>query len=137
MFPAVSIGWLGSVTKLPGRTPASSGMNKPPAAASKIVTLTTSPMPKVISGGGRLSPKVTAMPPGPYSPTASTTSGLNLMMLYWGPDCVEPELISPLEGADSDRIVHPLTARSNAHKRDFAPRPSILTFVPDLTHAFR
>src|SRR4029077_6075304 len=88
-------------------------------------------------GGGRLSPKVTAMPPGPYSPTASTTSGVNLMMLYWGPDCVEPELISPLEGPESDRIVHPLTARSNAHKRDFAPRPSILTFEPALTHAFR
>ena len=30
-------------------------------------------MPKVISGGGRLSPKAAAIPPGPHSPTASTT----------------------------------------------------------------
>ncbi|MGX1108841.1 hypothetical protein [Bradyrhizobium elkanii] len=35
-------------------------MNRPPAAASKIVTLTTSPMPKRISFGG-----------GPWMPPAS------------------------------------------------------------------
>jgi len=43
---------LGSL-ELPGRTPASAGMNRPPAAASKMVTLTTSPIPNLISGGGR------------------------------------------------------------------------------------
>ena len=35
----------GSVMKLPGRTPSSMGINRPPAAASKMVTLTTSPIP--------------------------------------------------------------------------------------------
>ena len=34
------------VIKLPGRTPASAGMNSPPELASKIVTVTMSPMPK-------------------------------------------------------------------------------------------
>ena len=33
-------------------------MNKPPAAASKMLTLMTSPMPNLISGGGRWSPKI-------------------------------------------------------------------------------
>src|SRR5262249_42539727 len=36
---------------IPGRTPASAGMNSPPEAASKIVTLTMSPSPKRISVG--------------------------------------------------------------------------------------
>src|SRR5262249_36187788 len=45
--------WFGSVTKLPGRAPASLGTNSPPGG-SKIVTLTMSPMPSVIlHGGGR------------------------------------------------------------------------------------
>src|SRR6266540_3450841 len=43
------------VTKLPGRTPASPGINNPPEVASKIVTLTMSPMPKRISLGRRRS----------------------------------------------------------------------------------
>jgi len=49
MFPLVSTFWLGSVMKLPGLTPASIGIYKPPAAASKIETATLSPMPNVIS----------------------------------------------------------------------------------------
>jgi len=53
MLPLVSTIWSGSVTKLPGRAPASLGMKSPPASASKIVTLTTSPMPSVTRGGVR------------------------------------------------------------------------------------
>ena len=40
MFPLRSTAWLGMVMKLPGRTPASAGMNSPPELASKTVTLT-------------------------------------------------------------------------------------------------
>ena len=57
MFPLVSTFWLGSVMKLPGLTPDSIGIYKPPAAASKIETLTLSPMPNEISHGGRRSGK--------------------------------------------------------------------------------
>ena len=53
MLPSESTIWSGSVTKLPGRAPASLGRKSPPASASKIVTLTTSPMPRVILLGGR------------------------------------------------------------------------------------
>ena len=35
MLPLVSIGWFGNVTKLPGRTPASIGIKRPPAADLK------------------------------------------------------------------------------------------------------
>src|SRR3984893_8140664 len=48
MLPSESTIWSGSVTKLPGRAPASLGRKSPPASASKIVTLTISPMPRVI-----------------------------------------------------------------------------------------
>ena len=67
MNPLVSIGWFGSVTKFPGRTLASAGMNRPPAAASKMLTLMTSPIPNVISGGGRWSPKIPVSDLGPNS----------------------------------------------------------------------
>src|SRR5262249_29370583 len=53
MLPLVSTTWFGSVTKLPGRAPGSLGMKSPRGSASKIVTLTTSPIPSVIRGGGR------------------------------------------------------------------------------------
>src|ERR1700731_2201618 len=53
MLPLESTVCSGSVTKLPGRAPASLGRKSPPASASKIVTLTTSPMPRVILLGGR------------------------------------------------------------------------------------
>jgi hypothetical protein len=53
MLPLVSTTWFGSVTKLPGRAFGSLGMKSPPGSASKIVMLTTSPMPSVICGGGR------------------------------------------------------------------------------------
>src|ERR1700737_2347328 len=53
MLPLESTICSGSVTKLPGRAPASLGRKSPPASASKIVTLTTSPMPRVILLGGR------------------------------------------------------------------------------------
>jgi hypothetical protein len=54
MLPLLSTFWFGSVMKLPGRTPASIGMKRPPAEASKMVTLTTSPTPNRISlGPGR------------------------------------------------------------------------------------
>jgi hypothetical protein len=39
-------------TKLPDREPASAGINNPPAADSKIVTLTMSPMPRRNPFGG-------------------------------------------------------------------------------------
>jgi hypothetical protein len=52
MFPSESTIWFGSVTKLPGRAPASLGTNSPPGG-SKIVMLTTSPMPSVILHRGR------------------------------------------------------------------------------------
>ena len=53
MLPSESTIWSGSVTKLPGRAPASLGRKSPPASASKIVTLTASPMPRGILLGGR------------------------------------------------------------------------------------
>jgi hypothetical protein len=43
--------------KLPGRTPASAGMNSPPELASKMVTLRISPMPKVRFRGRLLAVK--------------------------------------------------------------------------------
>ena len=63
MLPLESTIWFGSVTKLPGRAPASLGTNSPPGG-SKIVTLTTSPMPSVIlHGGGRRTPDVLTLHP--------------------------------------------------------------------------
>jgi hypothetical protein len=63
MLPLESTIWFGSVTKLPGRAPASLGTNSPPGG-SKIVTLTTSPMPSVIlHGGGRRTLDVLALHP--------------------------------------------------------------------------
>ena len=44
-------GLVRNATKLPGRTPPSAGMKRPPEAASKIVTLRISPTPKVMSRG--------------------------------------------------------------------------------------
>src|ERR1041385_7537340 len=67
MLPSLSIVWLGSCTKLPGRTPASIGMNKPPAAASKIVTATVSPMPNSTGAGGRLPGRQPARTAGSFS----------------------------------------------------------------------
>ena len=40
MLPLVSTAWFGSAIKLPGRTLASAGMKRPPAAASKTLTAT-------------------------------------------------------------------------------------------------
>src|SRR4029453_3092263 len=57
MFPWMPTAWFGMVTKLPGRTPPSAGMNRPPEAASKTVTPRISPMPNVMSRGRRLSLK--------------------------------------------------------------------------------
>src|SRR6202048_3446723 len=53
MLPLESTIWSGSVTKSPGPAPPPLGRKTPPASASKIVTLTTSPMPRVILLGGR------------------------------------------------------------------------------------
>src|SRR5580704_3498323 len=60
-------------------------MNNPPAAASKIVTPTTSPIPKRISGGGRWSPKVAERVRGPYSSKMPTVFGVSLTRPYGGP----------------------------------------------------
>ena len=76
MLPELSTDWLGSCTKLPGRTPASDGMNKPPAAASKIVTLTTSPMPNLICSAGRRSVKICESP-GAFVDSTSITCGVS------------------------------------------------------------
>ena len=51
ILPCSSTAWFGIVTKLPARTPASD-VKSPPAAASKIVTLTISPIPKRNAFGG-------------------------------------------------------------------------------------
>jgi hypothetical protein len=53
MLPLVSTIWFGSITKLPGRAPGSLRTKNPPGSGSKIVTLTTSPPPRVMRGGGR------------------------------------------------------------------------------------
>src|SRR3954451_19307585 len=83
MLPSLSTDWSGIVTKLPGRTPASDGINKPPAAASKIVTVTTSPMPNLILDGGTyLSGNTPASPLGSKRPTIETVSGVSLTNAY-------------------------------------------------------
>ena len=77
MLPALSTFWFGKVMKLPGRTPASNGMKRPPAAASKMVTLTTSPMPNRISGAcGRCGKTVASR--GVLCARTSRMSGLSL-----------------------------------------------------------
>jgi hypothetical protein len=50
ILPLVSTTWSGSVTKLPGRAGLARDQ-EPPGSASKIVMLTTSPIPSVIRGG--------------------------------------------------------------------------------------
>src|SRR5262252_2036565 len=106
------MGSFGSVTKLPGRTPASIGMNRPPAAASKIVMVTTSPIPNLISGGGRLSGKVPAIPFGSYSARSLMTSGVILTRPYWTPRSDKPTSMATPEGPDTGVMIQP--AQHNA-----------------------
>src|ERR1700681_868240 len=56
-------------------------MKRPPAAASKIVTLTISPIPKWKARGGRRSVKEFENL-GSYRPRLSTTSGVSLTRAY-------------------------------------------------------
>src|SRR5580693_5476310 len=57
-------------------------MKRPPAAASKIVTLTTSPTPKRMPVGGRRSVKVPASPLGSNCVSAETVAGVSLTKEY-------------------------------------------------------
>ena len=77
ILPLLSTSWFGRATKLPGRTLASPGINRPPAAASNIVTLTTSPTPNWKALGGRRSVKVFEIR-GVYRASFSETSRVSL-----------------------------------------------------------
>src|SRR4051794_7357225 len=104
------------VTKLPERTPASAGINRPPAADSKIVTLTESPIPKRNDLGGVLAAKAVESL-GVYCPRMRTTSGFRLTSAYGKlatspPTC--PVRTSKLCGPAVGRMEHP--AKGNARR---------------------
>src|SRR4051812_24291710 len=114
MFPCSSTAWVGMVTKLPDRTPASAGINSPPAADSKIVTLTESPTPKRNAFGGFLAAKAVESL-GVYRPRMRTTSGFKFTSAYGRlatspPAC--PVRTSKLWGPLVGRMEHP--AKGNA-----------------------
>src|SRR5208282_4291832 len=89
-------------------------MNKPPAAASKIVTLTTSPMPNLISGGGRWSPNRAERVRGPYSSRVLTTPGVSVTRPYGGPFQVTPDLTESALGPASGNSWLPQPAHKSA-----------------------
>src|SRR5689334_18624829 len=105
-------------------------MKRPPAAASKIVTETTSPMPNLMLRGGDLSGKVPASAPGPYSLRMSTTVGVSLTSPYSGPAFVISLLMTWSSGPELGMIAQPAehsrTTESNADKvmLDFTPNPN-------------
>src|ERR1051325_2062069 len=80
-------------------------MNKPPAAASKIVTATVSPMPNNTGAGGRLSVKAPARTAGSYSISASATSLLSFTRAY-GTDDGIPVRMSSEYGPDAGVGIH-------------------------------
>src|SRR5579863_1122098 len=88
-------------------------MNKPPAAASKMLTLTTSPMPNLISGGGRWSPKIPVRVCGPYSSRMLTMLAVSGTTPYGGPCQVSPYLTTRAFGpaaGNSNVSPHPLVS---------------------------
>src|SRR6187455_103575 len=98
------------VTKLPARTPVSD-VKSPPAAASKIVTLTISPTPKRNAFGGVLLAKAFDSL-GVYSPKIFTTEGATSTEAYGRltgtppSDCFSTSTpCGPLAGT----VEHPLT----------------------------
>src|SRR3954451_19269404 len=110
------------VTKLPARTPASAGINRPPAADSKIVTLTESPIPKRNDLGGVLAAKAVESL-GVYCPRIRTTSGFRFTSAYGKlatspPTC--PVRTSKLWGPLVGRMEHPPTANARSAIESFA-----------------
>src|SRR5580700_6032194 len=111
-------------------------MNNPPAAASKIVTPSTSPIPKRISGGGRWSPKTAVRVRGPYSSRMLTVFGVSLTRPYAGPFQVSPDLMTIELGpeAGKSRLPQPAVNRAPPRTANTANlrRPHMyLTHVPD------
>ena len=85
MLPELSTVWSGRLTKLPELLFDSSGMNRPPGLASKMVTATTSPTPmRILAGPGPLNfPKPGA---GRDCSTTRTTAGVTLTTACGAPD---------------------------------------------------
>src|SRR3954447_19855872 len=126
MLPFSSTAWVGMVTKLPARTPASAGINKPPAADSKIVTLTESPIPKRNDLGGVLAAKAVESL-GVYCPRIRTTSGFRFTSAYGKlatspPTC--PVRTSKLCGPLVGRIEHPANGNAKSVNESFAQLPA-------------
>src|SRR4051794_13733317 len=122
MLPFSSTAWVGMVTKLPERTPASAGINRPPAADSKIVTLTESPIPKRNVLGGVLAAKAVESL-GVYRPRMRTTSGFKFTSAYGRlatspPTC--PVRTSKLWGPLVGRMEHPANGNARNANESFA-----------------
>src|SRR3954451_17702875 len=114
------------VTKLPARTPASAGINRPPAADSKIVTLTESPIPKRNDLGGVLAAKAVESL-GVNCPRMRTTSGFRLTIAYGKvaispPTC--PVRTSKLWGPLVGRMEHPAKGSARSAIESFAQLPA-------------
>src|SRR3954447_2321261 len=126
MLPFSSTAWVGMVTKLPDRTPASAGINRPPAADSKIVTLTESPIPKRNVLGGVLAAKAVESL-GVYRPSMRTTSGFNFTSAYGSlatSRAACPVRTSKLWGPLVGRIEHPANGNARSANESFAQVPA-------------
>src|SRR5207344_1994740 len=96
---------------------ASAGMYRPPAAASKMLTPTMSPIPNLFLGGGRWSPKNPERVRGPYSSRILTTSGESLTRPYGGPFHVTPDLTASALGPASENNWVPQPAHKIAQPK--------------------
>ena len=127
------------MTKLPGRTPASAGMNSPPELASKIVTLTMSPMPKRMSFG-RLRSGNSAMSRGTAFPKMLATLDVIRTKAYGtllGSCCPAhtSQLSGPLAGINAQPPA--ATSEPKSAKLNRMPRPRTVALPPTqmtLTH---
>src|SRR3954470_11580093 len=120
------------LTKLPGRTPASPGMNNPPELASKMVTLRMSPMPNRISLGRLRSVKSVTSRGAALANTVATlgVTRTKAYGIFLGSCC--PAQTSQLEGPFAGIRAHPPTARWDASsaKLKKIPTPRTVSFPP-------
>src|ERR1700687_756425 len=98
-------------------------MNKPPAAASKIVTDTTSPMPNLILGGGLWSGNEPASAPGPYSLRMSIAMGLSFTNPKSGPETVWPDFMETSCGPELGMIEQPAEPSNTADNNPAKKKP--------------
>src|SRR6266496_6053508 len=118
------------VIKLPGRTPASAGMNSPPELASKIVTPTTSPSPKRISFGRLRSGN---SPTSRGDALANTLATLGVIRTkaygtFLGSCC--PAHTSQLSGPLAGIKAHPPAARCDTRSVKLNRKPTQRTVAP-------